>query len=122
MMNPTVVSQPDGSVTGLGSGGSERIRSAMLATLLRLVDLHEDAPTAIGAPRIHASDNDIQLEPGWASDVVAALETVVPVNMWSQRNLFFGGVHAVTRHGDGSVTAVADARRDGAVAVVPPRE
>jgi gamma-glutamyltranspeptidase/glutathione hydrolase len=122
MMNPTIVTQPDGTVTGLGSGGSERIRSAMLAALLRVIDLNEDTATAIGAPRIHPDPGDVQLEPGWPNEAVVALGDVAPVNIWSRRNLFFGGVHAVTRHADGSVTAVADPRRDGAVAVVPPRE
>ena len=122
MMNPTIVTHPDGAVTGLGSGGSERIRSAMLAALLRLIDLNQDTVTAVGAPRIHPSPGDVQLEPDWPAETVAALADVAPVNNWTQRNLFFGGIHAVTRHADGSVTAVGDSRRDGAVAVVPPSE
>lgn len=119
MMAPSVVTHPDGSITGLGTGGSERIRSALLVTLLRLVDLEEGTPSAIGAPRMHPNREAVQLEPGWAGDVAAILRRTRPVNIWPGTNLFFGGVHAVTRHPDGSVTAVGDSRRGGAAVVVP---
>ena len=38
MMAPTLVDQPDGSRAALGTGGSERIRSALLGVLVRLID------------------------------------------------------------------------------------
>ena len=37
MMAPSLLDLPDGSVVALGSGGSERIRSALLQTVVRLV-------------------------------------------------------------------------------------
>jgi gamma-glutamyltranspeptidase/glutathione hydrolase len=119
MMAPTIVEHGNGTVTGLGTGGSERIRSALLLTLLRLVDLGEGTPSAIGAPRLHPSRDEVQMEPGWAPDVAAILRRGQPVNIWPGTNLFFGGVHAVTRHPDGSVTAVGDSRRGGAAVVIP---
>jgi gamma-glutamyltranspeptidase/glutathione hydrolase len=119
MMAPTIASRADGTITGLGTGGSERIRSALLVTLLRLIDLEEGAPSAIGGPRLHPSRAEVQLEPGWSPEVAEILGRSIPVNIWPGTNLFFGGVHAVTRHPDGSVTAVGDSRRGGAAAVVP---
>jgi gamma-glutamyltranspeptidase len=41
-----------------------------------------------------------------------------PLREWPSADLFFGGVHAVSRDPDGRVTAAADTRRGGAVAVV----
>jgi len=61
----------------------------------------------------------LQMEPGWDPEVARLLGKNEPVNTWSAANLYFGGMHAVTRHRDGSVTAVGDSRRAGAAAVVP---
>lgn len=117
MMAPTIVSHPDGSVTGMGTGGSERIRSALLVTLLRMTDLGHSAAAAVAGPRLHASEDRVQLEPGWDPGLAAVLGE--SCNVWSQPNLFFGGVHGVTRRSDGSVQAVGDSRRAGAAIVVP---
>ena len=119
MMAPTILHQPDGSITGIGSGGSERIRSALLLALVRMIDLNMDVAQAICAPRLHPGPTAIEVEPGWSTEVIEQLASLDSVNIWPVPNLFFGGVHAVTRHGDGSVTAVGDSRRDGAAVVVP---
>jgi gamma-glutamyltranspeptidase/glutathione hydrolase len=119
MMAPTLVMGDDGSILAMGTGGSERIRSAIAQVLLRTIDLHEDLTDAIGAPRLHASDDLIDIEPGFPSDLVARMhEGHSPVREWPSADLYFGGVHAVSRDPDGRVTAAADLRRGGAVAVV----
>ena len=91
MMAPIILTGPDGSVTGLGTGGSERIRSALLLTVLRLVDLGESVPEAVAAPRFHPNEAGIQLEPGWDSDLPDLLRRQGPVNIWAAPNLFYGG-------------------------------
>ena len=119
MMAPTLVMGDDGSILAMGTGGSERIRSAIAQVLLRTIDLHEDLTDAIGAPRLHASNDLIDIEPGFPSDLVARMhEGHSPVREWPSADLYFGGVHAVSRDPDGRVTAAADLRRGGAVAVV----
>jgi len=119
MMAPTLVAGDDGSLLALGTGGSERIRSAIVQVLLRTIDLDEDLVGAIGAPRLHASETILDVEPGFPSDLVARMrEGHSPVREWPSADLFFGGVHAVGRDSDGRVTAAADLRRGGAVAVV----
>lgn len=120
MMSPTVVSRRDGAVLAMGTGGSERIRSALLAVLLRTVDLRRSAAESIAAPRMHPSAGAVQLEPGWPAETVAALRKRLTVNVWPAPEVFFGGVHAVMRRADGSVQAVGDPRRHGATAVVYP--
>ena len=120
MMAPTIIETTDGDVTGLGTGGSERIRSALLATVLRIADLGMAADAAVGAARIHPEPNMVQLESGWDSATLAGLCDAGAVNVWPEPNLFFGGVHAVTRAADGSVMAVGDARRGGVALAVAP--
>lgn len=117
MMAPSIVDLPDGSVVAIGSGGSERIRSALLQTVTGLVGGHSLAQ-AVTAPRVHFDGRTIQLEPGVPDSVASELEQVAPVNRWSRPSLYFGGVNAVQRHPDGRLEAVGDARRDGASAVI----
>jgi gamma-glutamyltranspeptidase/glutathione hydrolase len=106
MMAPSLVER-DGVVTALGSGGSERIRSALTRVISQLVR-GADLQSAIDAPRVHL-DNDgvVQLEPGFPADEVADLP--LPVSHWHDRDFYFGGVHAVSSDG----IAAADARRGG---------
>ena len=117
MMAPSVVELPDGSVVALGSGGSERIRSALLQTVVRLVD-GADLGVAVGTPRLHWDGVQVQAEPGLPASVLAAVGELGPVNEWPAPDLYFGGVQAVRRHPDGSVEAVGDPRRGGVGLVV----
>jgi gamma-glutamyltranspeptidase / glutathione hydrolase len=119
MMAPAVVTSADGAVTGLGTGGSERIRSTLLLCLVHLVDRRLPIEAVVAAPRLHPSADGLQMEPGWDPEVARIVGQREPVNLWSAANLYFGGMHAVTRHADGRVTAVGDSRRGGAAAVIP---
>jgi gamma-glutamyltranspeptidase/glutathione hydrolase len=120
MMSPTVVQREDGALLAMGTGGSERIRSALFAVLLRTVDLGLSAAEAIAAPRMHPREDGVQLEPGWPPEVVAELGRQSAVNVWPTTEVYFGGVHAVMRRADGSVQAVGDPRRHGTTAIVDP--
>ena len=75
MMAPSLLDLPDGSVVALGSGGSERIRSALLQTIVNLVraQLLQDAVTA---PRVHFDGEVIQLEPEVPESVADELADV----------------------------------------------
>ncbi|MCH9817058.1 MAG: gamma-glutamyltransferase family protein, partial [Actinomycetia bacterium] len=120
MMSPCIVQDSHGTVTGLGTGGSERIRSTLSATLLRLIDLGKPLDRAIADPRMHPETDTVQVEPGWPEETLSHLAQNHNLNPWPSANLFFGGVHAVSRHADGSVIAVGDSRRAGAVGIVEP--
>ena len=50
---------------------------------------------AVEAPRLHWDGAQLHVEPGWPEAVVDALEARWPLTRWPQRDLFFGGVHAV---------------------------
>jgi gamma-glutamyltranspeptidase/glutathione hydrolase len=118
MMAPSLLDLPDGRVVALGSGGSERIRSAMLSVLVGLVDRGEHADGAVEAPRIHWDGSGVQAEPPIDDDVVDALARLGPVTSWTGRHLYFGGAHVVVRYPDGRVEAHGDSRRGGASAVI----
>lgn len=120
MMSPSIVVAPDGGVVGLGTGGSERIRSALVEVMVRLVDLGQPLPAAVSAARAHPNEDGLQVEPHMPSDVVEALAGagLGPVNVWAAPGVYFGGVNAVQRMPDGSVVAVADGRRGGGALVV----
>jgi gamma-glutamyltranspeptidase / glutathione hydrolase len=112
MMAPTVVIGPDGVDLALGSGGSARIRTALLQVTSAVVDFGLDPA---GRPRVHWDGATFQVEPGFGDEAMAVLEGRGPVNLWAERNLFFGGVNAV-RPGVGGG---ADPRRNGGTAAVP---
>jgi gamma-glutamyltranspeptidase/glutathione hydrolase len=120
MMAPTVVMRHGEVIAGLGSAGSNRIRSAILQTVLRLVVDGMSAADAVRAPRVHFEDGMVQAEPGADEAALARLEARgVPIARWRRLNLYFGGVQAVARHPlDGSLEGGGDPRRGGAVVLV----
>ncbi len=118
MMTPTMVDLPDGARVTFGSGGSERIRSAHVAVLTRLIDEQSTLRDAVTGPRVHATANGIEVEPGIDPDTFDTWSDVGTVRWWPQRDLFFGGVHAVRLNVDGTTEAIGDARRGGCAAVV----
>jgi len=120
MMTPTLLRTADGTRTALGSGGSERIRSAVLCAVSALVDGEASLADAVAAPRLHWDRRVLQVEPGLPAGALAALRAGRQVHEWPARDLYFGGVHAVSRTADGAVHAVGDARRAGVGLVVPP--
>jgi gamma-glutamyltranspeptidase/glutathione hydrolase len=110
MMAPTILERPGRPTVVLGSGGSERIRSALTQVIAALV--FDDLPLAqaVLAPRIHVDgDGVVQVEPGIDPDALDVLRGVREVNVWSATDLYFGGVHAVDTDG----AHVGDPRRGG---------
>jgi gamma-glutamyltranspeptidase/glutathione hydrolase len=119
MMSPTVVLENGELVAGLGSGGSNRIRSAVLQTILRLIADGLGAAEAVVAPRVHYEAGTVQAEPGVDERGLRQLEERgYDVARWRALNVFFGGVHAVARDpASGELRGGGDPRRGGAVAV-----
>jgi gamma-glutamyltranspeptidase / glutathione hydrolase len=117
MMAPTVVLGDGGRPElVLGSGGSKRIRTAIFQVVSAVVDGGTTVEQAVTAPRLHWDTDHVEVEPGWAPEVLAALEARWPLNVWPEPDVYFGGVHAVVPGADGG--AAGDPRRDGADASV----
>ena len=117
MMSPTLILEEGVVRAGLGSAGSNRIRSAVLQTTLNLLT-GISPQAAVDAPRIHLEGGLLQAEPGVDEAALGRIEAAgQEVFRWSQRNLFFGGVQIVTRDpATGKLGGAGDPRRGGAVA------
>jgi gamma-glutamyltranspeptidase/glutathione hydrolase len=115
MMAPTVVLRDGRPEVALGSAGSNRIRSAILQTILGVVDEGLTAQEAVDRPRVHIEGGVLEAEPGVDPDALAALEREGwRVQRWRERNLYFGGVQAVARDPQtGELTGGGDPRRGG---------
>lgn len=119
MMAPTVVRRDGEIELGLGSAGSNRIRSAILQTVVRSVEQGMGAGDAVRAPRLHFEQGVVQAEPGIDEEALAQIEARgIPVLRRPRINLFFGGVQAVARdRTTGALSGGGDPRRGGSVAV-----
>jgi gamma-glutamyltranspeptidase/glutathione hydrolase len=115
MMAPCLVLRGDRVELAAGSGGSKRIRTALFQVISHITDFGFDVAAAVAAPRLHWDGSVLQIEPGFAPDVVTKLGRRWPMNLWPERNLYFGGVNVVSPNGQ----AGADPRRGG-MAIVDP--
>ena len=120
MMAPTVVLRDGDVEVALGSAGSNRIRSAILQTVLAVVDGGLGAQDAVEAPRVHWEAGVVEAEPGVSEQGLEQLEREGwKVQRWRERNLYFGGVQAVARDpSSGALSGGGDPRRGGAAIVV----
>jgi gamma-glutamyltranspeptidase/glutathione hydrolase len=118
MMTPVIGLDRGGAVTALGSGGSNRIRTAILQVLVELFAFGSDLEAAVTAPRLHVEEDKLSIEPGFPEPVLEALARGFVLDRWAEKSMFFGGVHAARREERGSVSGAADERRDGAVIAV----
>lgn len=114
MMAPTVILADDRVRLALGSGGSKRIRTALLQVISHVLDFKLPLRTAVESPRLHWDGAWLQAEPGFADAALAALQSRWPVNRWPALNIYFGGVHAVSPWGE----SAGDPRRGGSAAVL----
>jgi gamma-glutamyltranspeptidase/glutathione hydrolase len=110
MMAPSVVMRDGRTELVLGSAGSNRIRSALLQTIVGVVDHGMQAREAVDAPRVHFEHDVLYAEPGTDLDELAGRD--LEIVQFGSLNLFFGGVQAVQRAGAGAVGA-GDPRRGG---------
>ena len=118
MMAPTLIVRGGEPVVALGSAGSNRLRSAILQTVVGVVDARMDLASAVDRPRVHAEGGRLQVEGGVSDEVVAALAADGHVvQRWGDRNLFFGGV-SIAGFGPAGLTGAGDPRRGGAAAGV----
>jgi gamma-glutamyltranspeptidase/glutathione hydrolase len=118
MMSPTMVLKHHQPEIVLGSGGSNRIRTAILQVISNIIDFQMSASDAVNSPRVHWENGTFNLEPGL--DALTVDRSAFPfdgeVMFWDAQNMFFGGVHTVMQDESGQMTAVGDRRRFGAIA------
>ena len=107
MISPTIISTDNIPKYILGSGGSNRIRSANIQVILNLLTKNMNLCDAIENPRIHLEGKELYCEPGInipKDDIIKKLS----INLFEDKNVFFGGVNAVSK-----TEAIGDTRRGG---------
>ena len=116
MMAPGLMGQPDGTWTAFGSGGSNRIRSALTQVIVNIARHGMDVTDAVTAPRLHLEGAKLSIEPGFDDATINAIKAAAvadDISVWPERNMFFGGAHVLCRTPAGHVHGAGDPRRDG---------
>ncbi|MDX8410959.1 MAG: gamma-glutamyltransferase [Mariprofundaceae bacterium] len=118
MMAPSMFEQNGRLALVLGSGGSNRLRGAILQVLQHHIFTGMDIESAISSPRIHNESNLLDVEPdAIIEEDKQHLESLGwTMREWQQVSVYFGGVHAVSMDRRGKLNGAGDPRRGGAVA------
>jgi gamma-glutamyltranspeptidase/glutathione hydrolase len=118
MMAPTIVLKDKQPEIVLGSGGSKRIRTAILQVISNCLDFRMPVDKAVDSPRVHWESDVFHVEPGFDEEEVnkMTLPATNQLVQWPEKNLFFGGVHTVLETSEGLIEGASDQRRDGGVA------
>jgi gamma-glutamyltranspeptidase/glutathione hydrolase len=115
MMSPSILIQDGKPRLVIGSGGSSRIRTAILQVLVNVVDYNMPIQKAVDHARLHYENQKLNLEPGLLNqEELSHFSRFEPV-VWEGANMYFGGTHAAVLKEDGSFDGAADARRAGVV-------
>ncbi len=118
-MAPTILRDRKGRWGALGASGSARIRSAILQTIVQIIDSGMTLEQAVKHPRIHTEGDTIYIEAhGRTPPEAAALEQFGDEVVYTyEAGFFFGGVQAVSQT-EGGFNAGADTERRGCVGYV----
>ncbi|MGK7942543.1 MAG: gamma-glutamyltransferase [Crocosphaera sp.] len=119
MMSPTIILKEGKPKIVLGSGGSNRIRTAILQVISNLLDFNFSLEEAISKPRVHWENNIFNLEPTESLEESHTLELPpeTEVISWEELSMFFGGVHGVRRRDNQDLEGFGDPRRAGVALV-----
>ena len=90
MMSPTIVLKNNQPEIVLGSGGSNRIRTAILQVISNIIDFKMHVDAAVNSPRVHWENNVFNIEPGFSEEAIKAIESDTnQLILWNQKNMFF---------------------------------
>ena len=108
------VARRDGAVLAVGSPGADRITTAMQQFLINYMQIGMPLAAAIAHPRVHVdtSGEEIQLK---AEPDLDLPEIDLPVTVFPELVMYFGGVGAAVFDNDDGFDVAADPRREGGV-------
>ena len=104
MISPIIITKDGQTKFVIGSGGSNRIRSANIQVIINLLIKNLSLEKSINNPRMHLEGNTLFYEPGIIIPEIKYLN----LNSFDKINLFFGGVNGVSLS-----EAIGDKRRGG---------
>jgi len=115
-MAPSILRSAAGDIVSFGTGGADRITSALAQVWVNVVSLEMPLEESISHPRCHVEWRDGQPvlahEPGIDTSAVP-----FATRGFDDLHMYFGGVQATQRTSQGELIAVADPRRRGGSAV-----
>tara|TARA_B110000438_G_C15796548_1_gene643112 strand:+ start:670 stop:2190 length:1521 start_codon:yes stop_codon:yes gene_type:complete len=111
MISPIIIADEFGPNYVLGSGGSNRIRSANIQVILNLLFNDFSLKKAISSPRIHLEADTLFHEP--EINLPYKKLNSIKIVPFDKKSLFFGGVNAVSK-----TEAIGDERRGGVGLIV----
>ncbi len=114
-MSPTIVLRDGEPIFSVGAAGGPTIISQVVLAVVRRIDLGEELPQILAAPRLHHQwrPDLLELEPGWPEEVRAGLTE--RGHRIGQRGSM-GVSQALARGADGMLEAASDPRVKGAAA------
>jgi gamma-glutamyltranspeptidase/glutathione hydrolase len=117
MMSPTMILKDNQPEIVLGSGGSNRIRTAIFQVISNLIDFNLPIKEAVENPRVHWENNVFSIEPPYRLNELSDLKLsdATELIFWPNQSLFFGGVNAVRITPEGVMEGAGDPRREGVV-------
>ena len=108
------VARRDGAVLAVGSPGADRITTAMQQFLINYLQLDMPLADAIAHPRVHVDTSGdvvrLKAEPG-----LMLPEVDLPVSVFPELVMYFGGVGAAVFDDERGFDVAADPRREGGV-------
>ena len=114
-MAPTVACRK-GEVLAIGSPGADRITTALHQFLVNTLQLAMPLRDAVAHPRVHVDTSGD--EDRLAAEVGLDLPPVdLPLTIYPDINMYFGGVAAASFHADDGFDAAADPRREGGICI-----
>ncbi|MEE2788344.1 MAG: gamma-glutamyltransferase [Myxococcota bacterium] len=120
MMAPSVVHR-GADRFALGSGGSNRLRNAIMMTVTNLIEFGLSPRTSVDSGRVHLerAEHGFELNFEGAEHSAALRSSLASLydrhTEFPGRNMFFGGVHSVFNL-NGTLSGIGDPRRGGHVA------
>jgi len=110
------VARRDGAVLAVGSPGADRITTALQQFLINYLLFEMPLEDAIAHPRVHVdtSSEEVRLmaEPG-----LDLPDTELPVHLFPNRVMYFGGVGAAVFDNTAGLASAADPRREGGTCI-----
>jgi len=108
------VARRDGAVLAVGSPGADRITTAMQQFLINYLQIGMPLADAVAHPRVHVdtSGEEIQLK---AEPDLDLPDTDLPVTVFPELVMYFGGVGAAVFDDEAGFDVAADPRREGGV-------
>ena len=110
------VARREGAVLAVGSPGADRITTALQQFLINYLQFDMSLSDAVSHPRVHVdtSGKNVRLMAEAGNDLP---DVGLPVKMFPEPVMYFGGVGAAVYKKDKGLASVADPRREGGTCI-----